>query len=171
MSYHFLRFPGFRDRALTLSYDDGVVEDKRLIEIMSRNRLKGTFNINSGYFGHRSRLSAEEAVTLYKASGNEVAVHGVKHHSLTELDDTGIIKEIIGDREALEELFGGIITGMAYANGAYSDRVVDVIAHCGIKYSRTVISTERFDIPTDWLRLPTTCHHNNPRLVVLPMGA
>lgn len=167
MSYHFLRFPGFRDRALTLSYDDGVVEDKRLIEIMSKNGLKGTFNINSGYLGHRSRLSAEEAVELYKGSGNEVAVHGVKHHSLTELDDAGIIKDIIDDREALEELFGCVITGMAYANGHYNDRVVDVIGHCGITYSRTVVSTEKFDIPKDWLRLSATCHHNNPRLMEL----
>jgi hypothetical protein len=34
-------------------------------------------------------------------------------------------------------------------------------------YSRTVTSTEEFEIPTDWLHLPATCHHNNPRLMEL----
>ena len=30
MDYSFLMFPGFREKAVTLSYDDGVVADKRL---------------------------------------------------------------------------------------------------------------------------------------------
>ena len=29
----FLRFPGFKRKALTLSYDDGTCHDKRLVEI------------------------------------------------------------------------------------------------------------------------------------------
>jgi hypothetical protein len=56
---------------------------------------------------------------------------------------------------------------MAYPYGTYSDGVVDVLKSCGIAYSRTVVSTEKFDIPTDWLRLPATCHHANPRLMEL----
>lgn len=35
---------------------------------------------------------------------------------------------------------------------------------CGIDYARTVVSTHRFDIPEDWLRLPATCHHNDEEL-------
>ena len=31
-------------------------------------------------------------------------------------------------------------------------------------YCRTVISSNRFDIPRDWLRLQATCHHNDPKL-------
>ena len=42
----------------------------------------------------------------------------------------------------------------------------DVIYN-GVAYARTVKSTEKFDLPTDWLRLPATCHHNNPRLMEL----
>ena len=42
-----LRYPNGLAKALTLSYDDGVVEDIRLIEIMNRHGLKGTFNLNS----------------------------------------------------------------------------------------------------------------------------
>ena len=34
MRLYFLRFPEGKDKALTLSYDDGVVQDIRLIEIM-----------------------------------------------------------------------------------------------------------------------------------------
>lgn len=56
---------------------------------------------------------------------------------------------------------------MAYAYGNFDDRVVDVLKACGIKYARTVISTGRFDIPTDWLCMPTTCRHLDPNLMRL----
>ena len=56
---------------------------------------------------------------------------------------------------------------MAYANGSYNDDVVNILGCCGIEYSRTTVSTEKFDMPTDWLRLPATCHHKNPKLMEL----
>ena len=40
----------------TLSYDDGVMQDKRLVEIFNRYNLKCTFNINSGFFGQDGEL-------------------------------------------------------------------------------------------------------------------
>ncbi len=40
MANIFLRFPGGKDKALTLSYDDGVEQDMRLIDIMKKNGLK-----------------------------------------------------------------------------------------------------------------------------------
>ena len=39
---------GGKSKALSFSFDDGVSEDARVIEIMNKYRLKGTFNLNSG---------------------------------------------------------------------------------------------------------------------------
>lgn len=166
--YAFLRFPNFRKKALTLSYDDGVVYDRKLIEIMGKYGLKGTFNLNSSFFARDEKyFTKEEAVQLYKESGNEIAVHGYRHLNLVEVDKTVATREVLTDRENLESIFGACVRGMAYAYGAYNDTVVEILKNCGIAYSRTVISTEKFDIPNDWLRLPATCHHNNPRLMEL----
>ena len=170
MTTSFMRWPGFKRKALTLSYDDGVIFDKKLIEIMKRHGLKGTFNINSGLFAMSEggrRLTNDEAYKLYTESGNEVAVHGVKHLPLDAISEAAAVNDVIGDRVALEELFGTIIQGMAYAYGTYTDGVVELLKKCGIKYARTVEATEKFDIPTDWLRMPSTCHHRNPRLMEL----
>lgn len=173
MSKLFVRFPGFRDKAVTLSYDDGVRQDKRLISIMQKYGLKGTFNINSGQFSdkydgvEKGRMTLEEAKELYLNSGMEVAVHGYKHLSLGEVDTAVAMNDVITDRRELEKHFGGLITGMAYANGSAGDDAVEILRLAGIDYSRTTISTEKFDLPHDWLRLPATCHHNNPRLMEL----
>ena len=74
---------------------------------------------------------------------------------------------MIADREKLENLFGCIIKGMAYANGSYSKQTVEILEKCGINYARTTAHTEDFSIPTDWLMMPATCHHNHPRLMEL----
>ena len=95
MSNLLMRFPGGRPKAFTMSYDDGVEQDIRLMEIMDRHGLKGTFNINSGLFApegtvypagqvHR-RMTRERAVRLYQGSGHEVAVHGLTHPFLEQL--------------------------------------------------------------------------------------
>lgn len=167
MQYQFLRFPGFKRRALTLSYDDGVRSDERLIKILDQHGLKCTFNINSGLFsqnGEGRRMTLEQAVALYSGTAHEVAVHGVRHLSLASLGDAGVVREIIADRENLERLFGGIIEGMAYANGSCDERIAALVKSCGICYARTVVSTWRFDLPENWLLLPATCHHADSRL-------
>ncbi len=36
-----MRFPKGKIKAFTMSYDDSVIQDIRLIEIMNKSRLKG----------------------------------------------------------------------------------------------------------------------------------
>lgn len=166
--YTFLRFPGFKRKAVTLSYDDCPIHDKRLIEIMDKYGLKGTFNISSALLECLCKnMPREKAFSLYADSPHEIAIHGTQHLSLAEVDSAVATRDIISDREQLEKMFGRIIKGMAYANGSVSDGAVDIVKNCGIKYARTCVSTEQFYIPDDWLRMPSTCHHENPRLMEL----
>ncbi|MBQ3141436.1 MAG: polysaccharide deacetylase family protein [Clostridia bacterium] len=173
----FMRFPGGKSRALTLSYDDGVQQDIRLIDIMNKNGIKGTFNFGSECFLpegtvlpagqiHR-RLTVKQAYELYHDSGHEVAVHGATHPFLEQLPTASAMREVLGDREGLEKVFGGIVRGMAYPFGTYNDDVVEILRLAGIAYARTTAYTHSFAIPTDWLRLPATCHHSDPMLMEL----
>ncbi len=171
----YLRFKGGKQHAVTLSYDDGVVFDIRLIEIMTKYGLKGTFNINSGMYlpedaertQWKGRLKRSEALELYSKPGIEVGVHSLTHPYLDQLRECEIVHEITEDRRNLEKDFGMPINGMAYPMGTYDSRVVDVLKNCGIAYSRTVKTTESFRLPENWLTLHPTCHHNNPKLMEL----
>ncbi len=164
-----------KTKVLTLSYDDGVFQDIRLVEIMGRYGIKGTFNINSGcYFPEdkvreapRGRLKFSEAAELFTASGHEVAVHSYTHPRLEKMDTTEMLSEIIEDRKDIESRYGTVARGMAYPFGTYDCRVIEVLKNCGIVYSRTVRTTESFNFPENWLELHPTCHHNNPRLMEL----
>jgi len=177
MFTRYLCFPGGKRKALTFSYDDGVEQDIRLASIFRRHNLKATFNINSGYFSNEDgtnpfkhthrHLSRSEALDVYKPDLFEIACHGVHHEVLPYCDCAAMCVDVIDDRRELESLFGYQIHGMAYANGAFNDTAVNVLKAAGIWYSRTTVSTLKFDMPTDWLRLPATCHHKNPRLMEL----
>ena len=170
--YYDLRYPGFRRKALTLSYDDGTVHDVRLVEILNRYGIKATFNLNSIHCTQQRpqktrAMTREEATALFAGSGHEIAVHSFSHPFLEQLPRGNAAWELMQDRKTLEEMFGCIVRGMAYPMGTYNDEVVEAARLCGICYARTCKATHGFDLPEDWLRLHPTCRHNDPALMEL----
>lgn len=176
----FLRFPEGKAKVLTLSYDDGVEQDIHMVELLRMAGVKCTFNINADCFSpegtihangriHR-RMSASQCLNTYSDDVCEVAIHGFNHSMLTAMNSAAVCCQIVDDRRGLESLFNRQIHGMAYPYGPTNDTVVDILHLCGVYYARTTVSTEKFTIPStadEWLRLPATCHHKNPRLLEL----
>ena len=161
-------------KALTLSYDDGVMQDKRLVKILNKYGIKCTFNINSGMLYHEVwkckgidvvRMNINECREAFK--GHEIAAHGLTHPNLCELQGYQLERQIFGDKVLLEELFHTKINGMAYPGGFYDDNVKEILKKAEIKYCRTVNETQAFDICDDLLEFNATCHHNNPNLIEL----
>ncbi len=173
----YMRYPGFKAKALTLSYDDGVEQDAPFIKILDKAGIKCTFNLNSNKFLSEPRefapgrvhrvLTRDAAISLYKNSGHEVAVHTLDHPFPKTLSPIMTTTQIYEDRKNLEQMFDVEVRGMAYPYGEYTDTMIEVAKNCGIVYSRTTVSTHSFSLPTDWLRMPTTCHHKEPRLMEL----
>lgn len=171
----YMKLKDGKSKVLTLSYDDGVVQDIRLIKILDQYGIKGTFNINSGEYlaedatreNFYGKMKLSEAKKLYANSGHEVAVHAFTHPFLGKLKEDEILVEILEDRRNIEAQYGTLARGMAYPFSSYNDAVVDCLKKCGICYSRTVNSTETFNIPENWLELCPTCHHDSPRLMEL----
>ena len=148
-------FPGGKPKAVTLSYDDGREQDRRLVALLNKYGLKGTFHLNSGRIGEG--ISAGEIRELY--DGHEVAVHSVTHPSLALVPKARMLSEVWEDRKSLEAMVGYPVCGMSYPNGSFNDEVVEVLRQCGIAYSRTTRNTGTFDLPDDYLRWHPTCHH------------
>ena len=160
-------------KALTFSYDDGVTQDKRLIQILDKYGLKATFNINSELLGkeHKlfrgdtwvdhSKVNPEEVREVYK--NHEIAVHTLTHPTLpTVEDDAEIIRQVEQDRINLSELAGYEVIGMAYPGGCVNnnERVAEIIKNnTGVKYSRTITSTYSFDAQPDLYRFNPTVYH------------
>ena len=52
-------------KAVTFSFDDGVTQDKRLIEIFDKYGLKCTFNINSELLGKPGMLNCSNVTVAH----------------------------------------------------------------------------------------------------------
>lgn len=160
-----------KKKAITFSYDDGVTQDIRLIELFNKYGLKCTFNLNSGLLGKPGQLLREGVDVRHDKiapdrvrgvyEGHEVATHAVTHPYLTRLTDEEIVREIEDDRIRLSELVGYDVIGHAYPMGDCDERVARILRdRTGVKYARTVKSTYNFDLQKNmYLFDPTVYHH------------
>lgn len=148
-------FPGGRHKALTMSYDDGREEDRRLVRLFNRYGIKGTFNINAGLKQEGRRIPLEEMRELYK--GHEVACHTFQHPTIARCPIDQTAWQILWDRRLLEEHLGYPVRGLAYPNGSYDEEICRLLPSLGIRYGRTVGSTDKFEIPSDFTRWTATC--------------
>lgn len=171
-----MRFPDWRAKVVTLSYDDGTVHDIRMMEILDRYGLKASFHLNAAHFfpedGVRERfdgrMKLSEAQALYCGSEHEVAAHGLNHAPLSLLKDTEILYEVLEDRKCLEAAFGRLVTGFAYPYGSVGSQSPKLLEACGIQYARCSGRTGNFNFPPEnWMQISSTCHHNAENLMEL----
>ena len=161
-----------KKKAITFSYDDGVTQDIRLIELLNKYGLKCTFNLNSELLSKKGMLIREgQRISHYKVhpqdvkdiyDGHEVAVHTLTHPNLTQRDDAEVIRQVETDRLNLSRLVGYEVVGMAYPCGGVNndDRVAELIKkNTGVKYSRTITTTGSFDLQDNLYRFNPTAFH------------
>lgn len=156
-------FPGGKAKALTMSYDDGKVQDRRLIDIFNKYGIKGTFNLNYGQVGERPRMTFEEMEGLY--DGHEIATHTMTHPTIERCPLVEVAQELLEDRKGLEKWTGQIVRGHAYPNGSYSEEIKQLYRQLGVAYARVVETVPDFALPKDPLEWHATCHHDDPKLM------
>jgi peptidoglycan/xylan/chitin deacetylase (PgdA/CDA1 family) len=161
-----------KKKAVTFSFDDGVTQDIKLIEIFNKYGLKGTFNLNSGFLGlegtldrngrtvRHDKIAADKIGEVY--AGHEVAVHTLTHPNLTGLDKEEIIRQVEQDRQALSKICGYEVVSMAYPCGGTNndDRVAEIIKNnTGVRFARGLESTYSFEAQENLLRFKPTVYY------------
>lgn len=159
-------------KALTFSFDDGVADDVRLVEILNRYGLKSTFNLNSGILSDTGSWRYNEVKDVHHMNytehmglydGHEIACHTVSHGCLPNMPYASIYNEFYLDKLYLEALFGQKIRGSALPFGSFNDDVIKALKELGIVYTRTVRDTFDFRLPCELPILDPTCHFMDER--------
>ena len=164
-------------KLVTFSFDDGTVQDRRLVALLNQYGMKGTFNLCSSEWGQvhsidhlgvvvdHSELPQEEIASVYQ--GHEVACHTKNHPSnLDTFSREAILREVEQNREVLERIVGYPIVGLAYPWGKWNDLVLDTLRkETPIQYARTTRKPEDFSPPEDWLAWHPTCRATDDALM------
>lgn len=158
-----------RNKAVTFSFDDGITQDIKIIEILDRYGLKATFNLNSELLGlngevernnkiiPHNKLLPEQVKQIY--FNHEIGAHTLTHPNLMLLSENDIIYQVEQDRMNLSELCGYEVVGLAYPGGYNDDRIAKILKeNTGVKYARTITSTYNFDLQDNLLRFNPSIH-------------
>ncbi len=161
-------YPYGKKKAFNVTYDDGVLQDVRFVELLNKYNLKGTFNLNSTLletefeWTHESglvvkRLKSDEAVSLYK--GHEVASHTATHPFMDSLSKEEIIREMSIDKMSLENMFSQAVRGFAVPFDYYSGLIEQCVKECGFEYARISEESLSFKPQEDYYKLKATVFH------------
>ena len=166
-------YPGGAKKAFNITYDDGVLQDVRFVELLNRYGLKGTFNLNSEFMRREfawthpngmevRRLPVSAVCSLYE--GHEVGSHSRTHPYMSSLSREEILFEMAQDKADLEALFGREVAGFALPFRFYSDEIADCAKACGFEYSRISEFTESFTPCREYYYWKTGFYHIEPGL-------
>lgn len=168
----FMRYPEGKSKAVTFSYDDGVKQDVRLVELFNKYGLKGTFNFNN-LSSRDFNYTNEQIREIFFANGHEIAVHGARHRANGNLRPIEGIRDVLDCRLELEERCGRIIRGMAYPDSGITQmgnfgnyaQIKQYLTELDIAYARTLADdNDSFMLPEDFHAWMPSAHHNNPQI-------
>lgn len=154
------------------SWDDGVVDDIRLTELLRRHGAKAAFNLNPGLhqnqraFGWRHgdkevwRLGRDELVDVY--AGFEIANHSLTHPNLPDLSPADLEREVRDSRYILQDWFQQPVRGFCYPFGGFNATVKAAVRAAGHVYARSVAEGDPVFPPPDPLEFGANCRFADP---------
>lgn len=154
-------YPGGKVKAFNVSYDDGVIQDIRFVELLNRYGLKGTFNLNYGLLRSGFTWQHECGMTVRRIpeaeinrvyEGHEIASHSFTHPYFDSMSEMEILKELGADKFFLERLTGREVAGYATPFYYYSHLMADCVRHCGFEYARISEESNDYSVPEDFYR-------------------
>ena len=164
-------YPGGRSKAFNITYDDGVLQDVRFVELMNRYGLKGTFNLNSGLmetefaWTHPNGMTVKRLPTTVVAQlyeNHEVASHTLTHPYLSQLTEAEIMEEMSKDKENLERLTGKPVLGFGGPFHHWGPEVVACAKKCGFEYARNALERYSYAPPEEYYDWSAGSYHVMP---------
>lgn len=153
-----------------LSFDDGTVQDSRLVQLLNKYHIPATFNLNSGledftweYEGKpviRQKLS--ETVEQYR--GHEIASHSLHHYRLETLPPPQLRREVEADCHTLRAIFGVKDLGFAVPFTVCGEREIRILRKY-VRYIRLSEFAESFAPPADSYHIPIHGLYNDPDIL------
>jgi peptidoglycan/xylan/chitin deacetylase (PgdA/CDA1 family) len=123
----------FEERAVAITFDDGCETDLLFAAPVLRQMGFGaTFYITSGWLGKQGHLGANQLREIC-TMGFEIGCHSMNHFYLTDLDDSGLHREIVEAKAHLEQIVGVPVEHLSCPGGRFARRVAEMAKTAGYR--------------------------------------
>ena len=164
-------------------WDDGVVNDIRLTDLLRKHGAKATFNLNPGLMDPEKRgtptwvkqgvgtnnhnfgfacgkLCHRDIPEVYR--GFKLASHCWRHQNAGTIPDSEWIKAAMDARKFVEDIVQEPCPGFAWPCGVFTQGTIDLLRENGFAYGRTTKTT--FDVTdcSEPLAISPNCHFKAP---------
>lgn len=152
-------------------WDDAILNDLRLIDILKKYNAKATFAIDAGdltevrqpqawvvngtAFG---KVSIDDVKNIF--ADFEVANHGLNHQALPTLTESERNKQIVDSKKLLESWLNRPINGFVYPGCPYDVASENAVKNAGHTWARTCENTTDFCSNTNAFEFRTTVPYN-----------
>lgn len=120
------------------SWDDGSIEDLKIVELLKKYEIRGTFYITVDFVGTPGHLTWEQIKEIDKHPLFEIGSHTITHPmDLKQLYDEQQEIEIKSSKEMLEAVVGHPVTKFCYPRGRYDQRAIERVIEAGYFEART----------------------------------
>ncbi|MEA3337324.1 MAG: polysaccharide deacetylase family protein [Chloroflexota bacterium] len=139
---HLTRGQSLPEKPVILTFDDGYLDNyQNVFPLLQEHGFSGTFFVITELAARASRSMIAANGFDYAAgymnwqqlgemaeAGMDVECHARVHENLTKNDDDRLVWQVLGCREMIEEALGRRPRFIAYPEGAYNRRVIDLFA-------------------------------------------
>lgn len=132
--------PGDALPVVSLTFDDGNVDQLLGVGILDRYDLDGTFFVQSGALNTDGYLSTGD-LTRLSAAGHEIGSHTTGHVDLSTVSKDEAVRQVCTDRANLAEL-GFVTTSFAYPFAGFSESAKAAVQECGFSSARLLGGVE-----------------------------
>ncbi len=122
------------NKFITVSIDDGSLEDFKSAELLKKYNINATFYIPKNN-SERSVVNENQIKDLSKEF--EIGAHTISHRSLSKMDDHSAYLEILNSKLWLEDLLSKECISFCYPQGKYNIRTPDLVKKAGFVGART----------------------------------
>ncbi len=123
-----------KEMSVTTSWDDGCPEDIKMIHLLNKYGLKGTFYIP---VKNRERPVISPSSIKEISQGFEIGSHTFHHQILPGLSQKEMRREVVEGKNWLEQLLGHGVTSFCYPKGRFSRQTIQAVKNTGVRLART----------------------------------
>jgi peptidoglycan/xylan/chitin deacetylase (PgdA/CDA1 family) len=126
-----------RPATVVFTFDDGTSDHLDVAQELATKELPGLFFLSTSTLGEPGYIERSDARQIAEM-GHVIGSHGVRHDPLDTYTDAGLLEELRGSKETLEDLLQSEVRYFAPPGGSWAPALARSLEQCGYTASRSM---------------------------------